>query len=252
MRRTSLLAAAALALAPLAAAPAPAHADQTFTGTVTAADPVETVSQPEDATQACSFTGGASATVPVDTVTLPANIAGVRNFVLTSNAGASMIVLYAYRNGVCVGADYIADNAAEQSAGIIDVEGIPYAAGDTITVKIAANPGPVWSLNVIQPEPVKGSPATAVVGAGSRFVRVPDAISCADQSAVLRFNKRAKNKAKKAVVRVDGQKRKQVTVFRPGRKVAVAGIPATARTLTVVLTLKNGRKVSVSRSYWPC
>jgi len=250
MRRISLVVAAALAAAAFAAAPA--HADQTFTGTLTTSDPQETITEPDDVTQACSFTGSQTAPAYVDQVTLPAQIAGTRSFVLHVGAGAEhFAVLYVYRNGVCVGADYEPDNAQEAAAGVLDVEGIAFAAGDSITVKVAGLPPLSWSLTVVQPEPVKGSARSAAVGRGARFVALPSAISCQTHTAVLKFSRKAKRSAAKAVVKADGKKVKQVKVFKPGKRVVVKGLPAGA-SLSVMVKLKNGKKATVSRSFWSC
>ncbi|SFD02106.1 hypothetical protein SAMN04487968_12210 [Nocardioides terrae] len=250
MRRISLVVATALAAATFAAAPA--HADQTFTGSLTTSDPQAVITQPDDTTQACSFAGGATAPAYVDQVTLPAQIAGTRSFVLhVGSTSMVFAVLYVYRNGVCVGADYTPDNAQEASAGVIDVDGITFAAGDNITVKVAGVPPLDWSLTVVQPEPVKGSARSAASGRGAKFVTLPAAMSCQTHSAVLKFSRKAKRSAAKAVVRANGKKVKQIRTFKPRKRVVVKRLPAGA-TLSVVVKLKNGKKATVRRSYWSC
>lgn len=252
MRRTLSLATAS-ALAVLAFAAAPAHADQTFTGTFTGSEPTTHILEPDHATQGCALAGGGSADVPVHTVDLTAQLAGARRFVMTSPQapGGNGMVLYVYRNGTCVAADYQPDNAQEVAAGVVDVDNVPFAAGDRITVKVALFTAGSWTLTVVQPEPVKGAAKAAEVGKGKRFASLPAGIACATHSAVLKFNKKAKRNAVKAVIKANGKKVKQVRTFKR-KPVVVRHLASGTTDLSVVLTLKNGKKVSAHRSYWGC
>jgi hypothetical protein len=251
--RRTLSIAAALALAALAFAATPAQADQTFTGTITGTEPITHILEPDHATEGCALAGGGSADAPVDTVDLSAQIAGGRRFVVTSPQAPSGegIVFYVYRNGTCVGADYLPDDAQETAAGQVDVDGIRFAAGDRITVKVTLFVAGSWKLTVVQPEPVKGAAKAAAVGKGARFVSLPASISCANHSASVRFTKKAKRNAVKAVIKADGKKVKQVRSLKR-KPVVVKRLAAGASTLSVVLTLKSGKKVNVQRSYWAC
>ena len=252
MRKLALATASALALVALGATPA--HADQTFTGTISASDPSTHILEPDDASEGCVRSGGGSADVPVDVVNLTAQIAGNRHFVLTSPTATNGngMVLYVARNGVCVAADYTPDSSAEAAGNYIDVNPIPFAAGDRITITVALFAPGAWTLKVEQPEPVKGAPSGPAIGRAARFAHLPAAISCSSHSAAVRFTRKAKSKAKKAVIKIDGKVVKKVRVFKPRRAVTLRGVPAQARTLSVVVTLKSGKKVSVARSYWRC
>lgn len=252
MKRTISLATAS-ALAVLAFAAAPAHADQTFTGSITGSEPTTHILEPDHATQGCARAGGATADVPVDTVNLTAQLAGNRRFVVTSPQapGGNGIALYVYRNGACVAADYRPDDAEEVAGSVVDVDNVPFVAGDRITVKVALFTAGTWTLTVAQPEPVKGAAKAAAVGRGKRLVSLPPNITCASHSAALTFTKKAKRAAVKAVVRANGKKVKRVRSFKR-KRVVVGHLPSSTTNLSVVLTLKNGKKVSVQRSYWGC
>ncbi len=150
-------------------------------------------------------------------------------------------------------ADYIPDNTQEEAANTIDVDKVAFAAGDKITVKIAlfSPSGGAWTLTVVQPEPVKGAASGAAVGNGARYASLPSAVSCSSHSAVVKFNRLTKRKAKSAVIKAGNTNLKRVRSFT-NKRVLVRHIPSTARNLSVVLTLKNGKKVRVQRSYWGC
>jgi hypothetical protein len=249
MRRTlSFAAASAVALLALAAAPA-AHADQVFTGSITDADPVLHITEPDDPAEKCALADGGSADLPVDTVNLTAQVAGNRRFIVS--AGDHGPVVYVFRNGVCVGADYTPDNESEATGKIVDVDKVAFAAGDRITVKIALFEPGDWKLTVVQPEPVKGAANAPVVGRGAPYVALPASVSCSSHTATLKLTKKAQRKAVKAVVRANGAKVKTIKSFK--RKSAIVrGLPAATTKLSVDLTLENGKKVHVQRSYWSC
>jgi hypothetical protein len=254
MRRTlTLAAAAAVAALTMTVAPA-AHADQTFSGTFTASDQVTAILEPDDAHEKCSFDGSESAVAVVDTVTLTADIAGNRRFVVSPTSGSpGLLVIYVYRNGACVGADYTPDPG--DAANAIDVDKVAFAAGDRITVKIATNYEGFasfgWKLLVQQPEPVKGAAKAAATGKGTRFASLPGAISCAKHTVAVKFTKKAVKNVKKAVIKANGKQLKKVTSFKR-KPVTLKHLPAAATDVSVVLTLKSGKKVSVQRSYWGC
>jgi hypothetical protein len=255
MRRTLTLATAAAvaALTTMAAVPA-AHADQTFTGTITDSDASTSIREPDHATEAC--TNEMTTTFPAiaDTVTLTAQIGGERRFVLTpTGTMPDVLAFYVYRNGVCVKADYAPDD--DDPKGTIDVDHVAFAAGDRITVQIATlvqETLPLaWRLTVHQPEPVRGAAKAAAIGKGTRYASLPAAISCARRQATVKFTTKARKQVKKAVIKVNGKQVKKLTSLKR-KPVTVKHLPAGTTSLTVVLTLKNHKKVSVQRGYWAC
>jgi hypothetical protein len=252
MRRALSLAAVS-ALAALALTASPAHADQTFTGSIASTDAPTHILQPDHATQGCAQAGGGSADLPVDTVDLTAQLAGNRRFVLTSPQAPTGdgMVLYVYRNGTCVAADYQPDDAQETAAGVVDVDNVPFAAGDRISVKIALFAAGTWTLQVLQPEPVKGAAKAAAAGNAKHFVKLPASISCTTHTATVTFTKKALRKADSAVIKANGATVKKLKALKH-KKVVVRNLLATTTTLSVVVKPEHGKKVKLLGTYWAC
>lgn len=245
----------ALALPALVLAAPPAHADQSYSGTFTASDPTGTIYEPQAAgeAQGCPLPGAADATTLIETTSYIAQTTGNRSVTVKVDPSAvGEIAMYLYRNGACVGADYQADNPAEEAAGVIDIVDVPFVRGDTVKIVLGSfTDGLAWSMTVAQPEPVPGAANGPAVGKARKLVQLPAARNCARGTAVLKVTRSAKVKARTIVVKAGGKKLKTIRTIKPG-KVRVKHVPASATSIAVTAKLKSGKKVKVTRSYNHC
>lgn len=246
----------AATLAPLALAVPAAHADQTYTGELTEADPKVSTTFPESATDSCSPYG--SGTPPMDTVSFVSTTDGPRSFVLRETDSAPGVpVLWVYLNGTCVAAD-VGDDGAEAD-GVTAVEGVQVAKGATVEVRISdlVSYHHTWTLSVLQP----GSANSAAVGKATRYVALPEQVVCATGTAAVTLTKKARKAAKKGglekiVFTAGGVKVAAVKAKRLKRAVKkgvlLRGIPQTATSIDVVAKLENGKKKRAARPYSSC
>lgn len=93
---------------------------------------------------------------------------------------------------------------------------------------------------------------SAVAGKGKSYVGF-DARSCPAGSVAVSLTKKAQKKAKLVQIKVNGQK---ATKFKgkklKKRTVAIAAPASSEATIDAIITLKNGKKVTVTRSYLAC
>lgn len=104
-----------------------------------------------------------------------------------------------------------------------------------------------------------GVATNKATGAGKKFVTLPDADNCSNNTAVVTWTKKAGKKksprVKKAVFKVDGVKVGQVKGKKAtkGKTTTLKKLPAEkAFTIEGTITLKSGRTVTVQRSYQAC
>ncbi|WP_436698902.1 hypothetical protein [Nocardioides sp. BYT-33-1] len=94
--------------------------------------------------------------------------------------------------------------------------------------------------------------ASAVTGKGGGFAQF-GARDCATGNVAAAITKKAKKKAKQVVIAVNGAK---VAKFKgkklKKRSLVLPAAPASAAEVVATITLKNGKKVTVTRSYLAC
>lgn len=269
MKNSTLLAAlGAAVLLPLTVG-VPAHADDTFTGTVTSADPTGVILEPDPVTDACViFPDPGSAETYYDDVNFVSQSNGPRRFaVQITPGGDNEVAIYVMRNGTCVAADYLPDSAAEAGAGIVDVEGVNMAVGDQVRVQIAylGDPEAVsmpWTLTVQQPG--TASVVIPATGNAGKYVGLSAQIDCATHSSSVTFTKKfakkvddvkwVKIKANGATLKkLKGTKLAKVAKkAKKGQPYVVTGIPAATTQLMVQIKLESGKKKTLSRTYSAC
>jgi hypothetical protein len=127
-----------------------------------------------------------------------------------------------------------------------------YASGRT-TSTTGAQRNAVTGSYAVSLDPVGA--AGAVTGKGAKFVSFGER-NCANNSVTASFGKILKKKAKRVQVTVNGAKRLNISKakkLKKTRSVVLGGIAPTApATVAATVTLKNGKKVTVSRSYLAC
>jgi len=98
-----------------------------------------------------------------------------------------------------------------------------------------------------------GEATGAAVGTARDLVALPDSVDCNAHRATVSITKKAKKKAKRIDVFVNGKKARTVKRIKRPTALTVA-VPATgAVTVKVVLTRKPGKKKpTVARTYAPC
>ncbi|TQK73025.1 hypothetical protein [Nocardioides sp. SLBN-35] len=94
---------------------------------------------------------------------------------------------------------------------------------------------------------------SAVAGKGKSYVSL-DARSCPTGTVAVSLTKKAKKKAKLVEIKVNGAKKGKKFQGKKLKKrtVAIAAPPASDATIVATITLKNGKKVTVTRSYKAC
>jgi hypothetical protein len=94
---------------------------------------------------------------------------------------------------------------------------------------------------------------SAVTGKGKSFVSM-DARSCPSGAVAVSLTKKAKKKAKLVEIKINGAKKGKKFQGKKLKKrtVAIAAPAATDATIVATITLKNGKKVTVTRSYLAC
>ncbi len=250
MRTPRLLAAlGAAVLLPLVAFTAPsAQADERYTGTITESDPSAQFFQPNMESDTCGSSNPAD--LRYDAVEFTSQSSGPRTFVVrppdaTAEVGFGLFV---YRNGACVGADFLGDTEAEIMAGITSVANVSFRKGDRVRVVIVSFDVPVrWQLDVRQP----GTANAAAKGKAKKFATLPYQIDCGSKKATVKLTKKA-SKVRSATFKAGGKKVATVVQVKAGKKVTLKKIPASATKITAVLKLKGGGKVKVSRPYSAC
>ena len=223
-----------------------AHADEHFSGTISPADPVGNFHEPGPG-ETCGTTG--SATTPYSEVDYVSQSSGPRTFVLRPvvPAAASNYAFYIYRNGTCIRADYGPHEPADAAAGFVDVSNVVLAKGDHVSVRIITFGDPRWALDVQQP----GTANAVAVGKAKRYLTLPYQISCGTHRAVVKATGKAR-KVRSVVFRADGKKVGAAHRLRPGQKIKLKGIPASAASIKAVVRLKGGGKAKVVRIYSRC
>jgi hypothetical protein len=97
--------------------------------------------------------------------------------------------------------------------------------------------------------------ASALAGPGAKFVSLGGR-NCATNSVTATFAKSVKKKATQVQLNVNDKKRLKIAKpkkLRKTRSVVLGGLtPSAATTVSAVIKLKNGKKVTVSRSYLAC
>jgi len=239
-------------LAPLAMTVPAAQADEHFTGANTPSDPVATVQEPDAVHDTCVKPDGGDATTHYDTIAFTSQSSGPRRIVMTSpSLSEAGFVLYAYRNGRCVAADYQPDDASEASARLVDLDGVYFAKGDKVSIRVIvfSESGTTlpWKVDILQP----GTANAAAVGKGKRYVALPYQIACGTHKTTVKATKKAR-KVKSVVFRAGGKKVGAANSLRPRQNIRLKGIPASATSIKAVVKLKGGGKVKVSRPYSVC
>lgn len=245
----ALGAAVLLPLASLTLA-APAHADQTYTGTVTETSPVLSDYIPDLGTDRCG-TDGDKFTVPAAVVSFVSQSDGPRRFAVRSNVAEPYpYLLVVYRNGVCAAADLGPDDEVDAATLTTDVENVSFKVGDRVVVRIGAGPmTPSWRLDITQP----GTANAVAVGKGAPYVKLPYQVSCSSKKAVAEVAGKAKaRKIKSITFTAGGKKVAEVKGARAGQKVKLKGVPSTAISIKAVVKLKGGGKAKVVRAYSAC
>ncbi|WP_408895792.1 hypothetical protein ACJ5H2_12825 [Nocardioides sp. R1-1] len=244
----------AAALAPLALVVPSAQADLRYAGEITDADPLVADHLPDPADR-CDPVNGTYAARRTDTVSFVSTTDGPRRILVRT---ASSLILWVYVNGTCVGGDRYPDDLAEDAAGVIDLDGVPIARGATVQVRIASNTVPApWTLEILQP----GTANAAASGRATRYVVLPEQVTCANATARATFTKKARKAARKGAIstvifKAGGAKVAKVKT-RKVRKAVRKGvllerIPAGATSIDVVVKLKSGKKRKASRPYSAC
>lgn len=245
----------AAALAPVALVAPSAHADQRYGGEVTDGDPLVADHLP-DVYDQCDPVNGTYAARRTDTVSFASTTDGPRRIVVRS--GAPSIIVWVYVNGSCVGGDRYADDAAEDAAGVVDLDGVPIARGAAVEVRIASQTVPAsWTLEILQP----GTANAGAAGRATRYVVLPEQVTCANATARATFTKKARRAARKGAIstvifKAGGAKVATVKA-RKVRKAVKRGvllqrIPAGATSIDVVVKLKSGKKRKANRPYSAC
>lgn len=237
----------------------PAHADETYTGRVTATSPPFTGLLPDEATERCG-TSGTPFTYPAGKVSFVSQSNGPRRFAVRAVGPTRAIYpLFVYRNGVCVGADLTPDpgpdldESDEMATLTTDVEDIPLRVGDRVVVwivpPVGASPPPPWRLDVTQP----GTANAVAAGKGASYVKLPYQVACASRKAVVQVGGKAKaRKVKSITFTAGGRTVGAVKGVRARQDVRLKGVPATATSIKAVVKLKGGGKAKVVRAYSRC
>ncbi|KAB2810767.1 hypothetical protein F9L07_02085 [Pimelobacter simplex] len=246
---------AAVALVPVALVVPSAQADSTYTGALNDGDPLGTFLEPDPVTDQCIKPGGSSATARFDTVTFTSQSNGPRRIVLrdTSASPTGQLAIWAYRNGACVAADYLPDDAAESGQRIVDLDNVVFAEGDHVTIKFfaerPAGGSTPWRLDILQP----GTANAAAAGKGSSYVKLPYQVSCGSGKAVAKVAGKAKaRKIKSITFTAGGKKVAAVKGVRARQNIKLKGIPSSATSIKAVVKLKGGGKAKVTRAYSAC
>ncbi|GAA3538512.1 hypothetical protein [Nocardioides daeguensis] len=259
----ALAALGAAVLIPLTVA-VPAHADESYTGVVTSADPIAAIIQPDPDTDACvKAVDPGNAVAHYDDVNYVSQSSGPRRFALQVPPGMGAVI-YVYRNGTCVAAEYQPDSEAEALAGVVDVEGVNLAVGDQVRVQIAYLGDPAtampWSLTIQQAGTANG-PETGNAG---KYAHLGYQVDCGAHTTTVAFTKKlakkvdgvhwVKIKANGATVKtLKGRKlAKALKKARRGKPYVVAGVPSVATQLSVEIKLDNGKKKILARAYSAC
>ena len=248
----------AATVAPLALSAPAAHADQSWSGTVTASDPAAKVTGPNQDTDRCD--GGTGTTYKpfnYDQVAFTSTTSGPRTFAVTG-VPRNQVIVVVLRNGVCVAADFDYDGNDDFTLHRVDLDNVPINSGDQVVVQVFAEYVPqAWSLSVSQP----GSWNTAASGAATKYVALPEQVACATGTATATLTKATKKAARKHRVRsivftANGQKVAKVRASKVRKAVKngvlLQGVPKGAVTVDVVVKLKGGKKRTASRSYSAC
>ncbi|GAA3653107.1 hypothetical protein GCM10022237_11210 [Nocardioides ginsengisoli] len=241
--------AGAAALTPLALAVPAAHADQHFTGASSASDTASALPEIDGAGDRCLPPSGSGLRNLHDTVSFVSQSNGPRRFVTRDiGGGHDLVTIWVYRNGTCVAADFLPDNASENAAGIVDVDNVVFAVGDRVTVKVGAQSSwASWRVDVLQP----GTADAAASGKAKRYVTLPYQVSCGTHRAVAKATKNART-VKSVVFKAGGTKVGAAHGLRPRQKIRLKGIPAAATSIKAVVRLKGGGKATVVRPYSHC
>ncbi|WP_418063380.1 hypothetical protein [Pimelobacter simplex] len=257
MRTPRLVAALGAAVLLPVSAPAlvaPAHADETFTGSVSDSSPPLTMRNPYPDTDRCGTPADGSFTVPAAQVSFVSQSDGPRRFaVRPAGAAPSLFLVVVFRNGVCVAADAGPDdndpNDTDMATSTTDLENVSFRKGDRVVVRIAA-PAPVaWRLDVTQP----GTANAAAAGKGSSYVKLPYQVSCASKKATVQVAGKAKaRKIKSITFTAGGKKVAAVKGVRARQNIKLKGIPSSATSIKAVVKLKGGGKAKVTRAYSVC
>ncbi|MCR1783737.1 hypothetical protein KVF89_14450 [Nocardioides carbamazepini] len=94
--------------------------------------------------------------------------------------------------------------------------------------------------------------ATAAAGKGKGYTQF-GARDCATGNVAAAITKKAKKKAKQVVITVNGAKVAKVAGKKlKKRTLVLPAAPASAAEVVATITLKNGKKVTVTRSYLAC
>lgn len=230
---------------------APAHADESYTGTVTASSPPLAGHVPDSVTDRCTTTGMAF-TYPAGLVSFVSQSSGPRRFAVRGAGSPGLYPIFVYRNGVCVAADLAPDDgdAAELETMTIDLENVSFAVGDRVVVRIVPPVGsPPWRLDITQP----GTANAVAAGKGKSFVKLPYQVSCASGKAVVSVGGKAKaRKIKSIMFTAGGDRVAAVKGVRARQSIKLKGIPESATSIKAVVRLKGGGKAKVVRAYSDC